>query len=339
MGNLIADDGRGRQFTYNAMGRMAEVRQGASVLRRYAYNAWGEQVSKTDGTEAGTTLTLYDEAGHWLGDYDANGQSAQQAIWLDDYPVGLMQAGHTYYLETDHLGTPRVAIDPARDVAVWRWDLKGEAFGSTAPDEDPDRDGAAFVLDMRFPGQRYDSATGLYYNHQRDYDFGLGRYVQSDPLGLRAGWTTYGYVFNNPLIWVDSHGLAGSYGGATASFDYIRAVGLLNTWRARRDAGTASEVAEEAGLTGLHNGPGDAFRHCVWSCLMTQHIGHDNAKVIGDLHENHGDQQGQPKRERAMDEINNSIGRQCGMLSNNQNCQARCMSALRDGRLQTYPLY
>jgi RHS repeat-associated protein len=207
MGNLIADDGRGRQFTYNAMGRMAEVRQGASVLRRYAYNAWGEQVSKTDGTEAGTTLTLYDEAGHWLGDYDHAGHATQQAVWLDDHPIGLMQAGHTYYLETDHLGTPRVAIDPARDVAVWRWDLKGEAFGSTAPDEDPDQDGVALVLDMRFPGQRYDRMTGLHQNYQRDYDHLVGRYIESDPLGLTAGISTYGYADLSPQMFIDPIGL------------------------------------------------------------------------------------------------------------------------------------
>jgi hypothetical protein len=85
------------------MGRMAEVKQGASVLRRYAYNAWGEQVHKTDGSEAGATLTLYDEAGHWLGDYSATGQPTQQAVWLDDHSIGLMQTGQTYYLETDHL--------------------------------------------------------------------------------------------------------------------------------------------------------------------------------------------------------------------------------------------
>jgi hypothetical protein len=70
------------------MGRMAEVKQGASVLRRYAYNAWGEQVSKKDGTEAGATLTLYDEAGHWLGDYSATGQPPQQPSGSTITPLG-----------------------------------------------------------------------------------------------------------------------------------------------------------------------------------------------------------------------------------------------------------
>ncbi|MDQ3159982.1 MAG: hypothetical protein M3Q51_03050, partial [Pseudomonadota bacterium] len=42
-----------------------------------------------------------------------------QAIWLDDLPVGVMVGATTsqklHYIEPDHLGTPRVVIDPVRD--------------------------------------------------------------------------------------------------------------------------------------------------------------------------------------------------------------------------------
>ncbi len=90
-------------------------------------------------------------------------------------------------------------IDPVRDVAIWRWDLKGEAFGTTAPDQDPDKDGTAFVFDMRFPGQRYDALSGLNQNYFRDYEPGTGRYVQSDPIGLEGGISTFSYVDSYPL--------------------------------------------------------------------------------------------------------------------------------------------
>jgi RHS repeat-associated protein len=63
------------------------------------------------------------------------------------------------------------------------------------------------VFDMRFPGQRYDSATGFNYNYYRDYDPTTGRYVESDPIGLSGGNSTYGYADASPLMHDDPDGL------------------------------------------------------------------------------------------------------------------------------------
>ncbi|MBF0526406.1 MAG: RHS repeat-associated core domain-containing protein [Deltaproteobacteria bacterium] len=63
------------------------------------------------------------------------------------------------------------------------------------------------TYNLRFPGQYFDSETGLYYNMVRDYNPALGRYVQSDPIGLLGGVNTYGYVDGNPVNWVDHYGL------------------------------------------------------------------------------------------------------------------------------------
>ncbi|NJB92548.1 RHS repeat-associated protein [Xanthomonas arboricola] len=170
------------------------------------YNGKGEQVRRFLGTI--NTYTLYDEAGHWLGDYYTNGAPKQQVIWLDDLPVGLLaNANKLHYIEPDHLGSPRVVVDPARNVAVWSWSLKRETFGNTAPNQDPDGDGAALVLDMRFPGQRFDAASGLNQNYFRDYDAATGRYGQSDPIGLDGGIATYAYVSGNPVGLIDPLGL------------------------------------------------------------------------------------------------------------------------------------
>jgi RHS repeat-associated protein len=81
---------------------------------------------------------------------------------------------------------------------VWRWD-QGEPFGNDVPNNNPQGAGA-FDFPLRFPGQSFDRETNLNYNMRRDYNQSIGRYVESDPIGLRAGLNTYAYVSNKPLI-------------------------------------------------------------------------------------------------------------------------------------------
>jgi len=59
-----------------------------------------------------------------------------------------------------------------------------------------------------FPGQYFDQETQLHYNYFRDYDASLGRYVQSDPIGLLDSVNTYVYVKNSPVNLKDEVGLS-----------------------------------------------------------------------------------------------------------------------------------
>jgi hypothetical protein len=73
------------------------------------------------------------------------------------------------------------------------------------------------------------------------------------------------------------------------------------------------------------------FRHCDWSCRMTQSIGIDQAKTVGDLHELYGTANGQPNGERTMDLLNNNAGRQLGQTGGS--CTSMCATQYFKGKL------
>ena len=114
-----------------------------------------------------------------------------------------------HFIHTDHLGTPKEMTNLSQEI-IWR--IQSKPFGLGEVDEDVDGDGQRVTLNVRFPGQYFDSETGLHYNYFRDYDPDIGRYLQSDPIGLKGGLNTYAYVGGNPVMWIDSLGLARQYG-------------------------------------------------------------------------------------------------------------------------------
>jgi RHS repeat-associated protein len=195
----------GATFTYNNRGRMASATNGG-VTATYTYNALGQRISRT---AAGlTTLYVYDEAGHLAGEYTSAGALIQETVWLGDTPVATLRPNGSggvvvYYVHADHLNTPRLVTDTSNNIR-WRWD--SDPFGTTQPDENPGSLGV-FTYNLRFPGQQFDSVTGLNYNYFRDYDPAIGRYVESDPIGLSGGTATYLYAGANPGAWFDVNGL------------------------------------------------------------------------------------------------------------------------------------
>jgi RHS repeat-associated protein len=55
--------------------------------------------------------------------------------------------------------------------------------------------------------QKQLSPYAEHYNYFRDYDPVIGRYVESDPIGLRGGLNSFAYVENSPLLLLDRRGL------------------------------------------------------------------------------------------------------------------------------------
>jgi RHS repeat-associated protein len=109
-------------------------------------------------------------------------------------------------LHTDHLNTPRTVTRPSDNQLRWRWDP--DPFGASAPNQNPQGLGT-FVYHLRLPGQYFDTETALHYNYFRNYDPQIGRYVESDPIGLQGGINPYRYAYANPIEYIDPLGLEG----------------------------------------------------------------------------------------------------------------------------------
>jgi len=109
-----------------------------------------------------------------------------------------------YWHHNDHLGTPQALTD-INGTKVW--EVSQTPFGIATVNEDPDGDGQLVINNFRFPGQYYDAEIGLNYNYFRTFDPALGRYIQSDPIGLNGGMNTFAYVGGNPVNLVDPLGL------------------------------------------------------------------------------------------------------------------------------------
>jgi RHS repeat-associated protein len=206
MGNTLAT---GETIhTYNHRGRMKTGRLAStSTDTEYLYNALGQRIRKTGGP-AGTVRFAYDEAGHLIGEYNGSNALIQETIWLGDIPVATLRPDgggyQVFYVHTDHLNTPRRVSRPSDNAVLWRW--ASDAYGEALPDEDADGDTSSFVYNLRFPGQYFDVETALSYNYFRDYDPALGRYVESDPVGLEGGINTYLYADADPMMFIDPDG-------------------------------------------------------------------------------------------------------------------------------------
>lgn len=214
-GNTTAIDAYSRSnkwsLTYGELGRLHQVALNSTLRATYRYNGRGERIAKLHPTEVKENLYfVYSEDGKLLGEYYNDGSRVAEYVWLDDTLVAIYadhDGSNHQYVQTDHLGTPRAVVHPGRDRIVWRWDLAGSAFGDHAPASDPDGDGKAYVMNLRYPGQYFDAESGLHYNYFRDYDPSTGRYIESDPIGLDGGLTTFGYANGNALNFSDPFGL------------------------------------------------------------------------------------------------------------------------------------
>ena len=193
------------EYRYDALDRLVELTRGGERWTA-AYDPLTRRVSKT---WRGQTTTY-----HWddfrLGAEQFPDGTQRIYVYADlEAMVPLMfveyvgrdaaaSDGRVFHIFADQVGAPSCVQDEHGQV-VWR--ARMNPFGRVQVDP-----ASTVTMHLRFPGHLHDPETGLHLNRFRYYDPGLGRYLQSDPLGIVGGLNTYQYC-PNPLSTVDMDGL------------------------------------------------------------------------------------------------------------------------------------
>ena len=111
-------------------------------------------------------------------------------------------SGRRYYVFTNQVGAP-VRVEDDHGAVAWSAEISPYGQAHVA-------EGSRIDLSLRFPGHYHDPELDLHYNRFRYYSPELGRYIQSDPLGIAGGINLYAYA-PEPTTTVDIDGLVLSF--------------------------------------------------------------------------------------------------------------------------------
>ncbi len=310
------------RIAYNEAGRLKKTSLGAaSAVMESSYNGFGERTIRATLTQGRRpTVFLHGRSGEVLSAIavTADGvKSYEEYVWIDGRPIAQVQVSpgrmspRVNYIHVNQVNQAQYMTSTAGKLS-WAW-RAGDGFGLDAlVVKDPDGDGVQEnpVISGAFPGQVVD---GPFFNNGfRDYDARTGRYVESDPIGLKGDINTYAYALNNPLRFIDPLGL----------WTWPSPKDVIDYWR-DLIGGAGDMIAGQRGVVDAGTVGADAYFHCRASCDASSRgvSGNDAACALGDLRE---DYQDEPLPDRRRDENANLQGQIEGLLDPKGSCYDAC---------------
>ena len=243
-GNLSSSESGNRNFSYDAENQLSAIEvivqglrwefvyDGRGRLRKQINLSWnGSSWSVTgetryvydgmrviqDRDSSNTPTVSYTRGSDLSGSLEGAGGIGGLLARSHGYSGGNWST-HNYY-HADGGGNITMLIDASQvTVASYRYDPFGNTVSSSGT--------LASTNVFRFSSKAIHAFTGIYYYGYRFYDPNLQRWPNRDPVGDEASFASmlipheeygpvelwdrpniYGFVYNNPVVWIDAYGL------------------------------------------------------------------------------------------------------------------------------------
>jgi RHS repeat-associated protein len=216
--------GDGLRYTYNGAHQVKSVTDVAkNVTTSYVYDGFGNRVSAaTNGVV--TSRFVWDS--QWslpqlVVEQNGAGGFVRRFLYGNGL-VGSDTTAGTSWMFTDHVGSVTNLLNGAGTVqASYVYTPFGTERSTVVNDP------VAATNPMRYTGE-YRDGTGTYNLRARQYNPGLGRFTQVDPLAPSSGLYPSAYVYgnNNPMVFTDPSGMRAKQGSSClACFGHLENIG------------------------------------------------------------------------------------------------------------------